>query len=491
MLKHLPVLLTVMPLAGAFLVPVFGRSGRGHRMALVTVAVTLLAAVTMLGITAGGEVLRYRVGDWPPPWGIELRVDALGALLASFFALVYLAVTIFAGRDIPGELNPASVHWYWSLLLLLLAGINGVVTAHDLFNLFVFTEVFSLAACGIISIRDRLDSLEAAIKYLILSAVAAGCILLGIALVYMVTGHLNLSYLAAELPMAARLYPKNVLAMVALLTTGFALKSALFPLHVWLPDAHSSAPSPSSALLSGLVVKVGIVALIRLFTTVFTGPVIAALPVPVFMIVMAVGGIIFGALFAMTQRDLKRMLAYSTVTQVGYIYLGFGLLNETALTGALLHIINHALLKSMLFMCAGLFIHRTGKRRIADMAGLARHMPLTMSCFTIGAMAMVGIPVTNGFVSKWHLVLGTLHGGQPLLAGVILLSSLLSSIYYFPVVVAGWFGHPASPPPPGPEGPPSMVWPIVALASLCLILGVWPHLPLRLLGDVARTLLGR
>ncbi len=490
-MRHLPILLTVVPLTGAFLVPVLGRRpDRAYRLALLSVLLVLACAAGLLAMTGSGQTLQYYVGDWPPPWGIEVRVDALGAMLATFFAFVYLMVVLYAGSSVRAELGPAAQFWYWSLLLLLLAGINGVLTARDLFNLFVFTEIASLSACAIISVRDRLDSMEAALKYLILSAVAGGCILLGVALLYMVTGQLHLDHLGAALPAAAGSYPRVLLAALALLVSGFALKSALFPLHVWLPDAHSSAPSPSSAILSGLVVKLGIVALVRLFFVVFDWRRLVTLPLPTMVMAMGALGIVLGALFAMGQRDLKRMLAYSTVVQVGYIYFGLALLDEIALTGALMHVVNHALLKSMLFLCVGLIISRTGERSTAAMAGLARSMPLTVASFTVGAAAMVGIPLTNGFVSKWYMVLGTLNSGRPAMVAVILVSSLLSALYYFPLVVSAYFGRPASPQAEGPEGPPAMVWPVVGLAAVCLVLGIWPELPLRLLGGVARVMLG-
>ncbi|HCC32528.1 MAG TPA: monovalent cation/H+ antiporter subunit D family protein [Clostridiales bacterium] len=491
-MDHLAVLLVVIPLSGAFFVPVFGRQGgRGYRIALGTVLLTTGCAAALLIITARGQAISYLVGDWPPPWGVELRVDAFSAFLSFFFSLIYVAVIAFSARDVPHDLNPAALRWYWSLMLLLLAGLLGVASAADLFNLFVFTEIYSLAACGIISVRDRMDSLEAALKYLLLSAVAAGCILLGISLIYMVTGHLNYAYLATALPDVAAGYPRTVLAAVALLATGYGMKSALFPLHIWLPDAHSSALSPASAVLSGLAVKAGIIALFRLFASVLSASPAVVRAMPAFLGVLAVGGMIFGALFAMTQTDLKRMLAYSTVVQIGYIYLAFSVLNPVALTGAILHIVNHALLKGMLFLSAGLIIHRTGKRRIADLHGIARQMPLTMIAFTIGAMGMVGIPLTNGFVSKWYMVLGTLEAGQPLAAVVILLSSLLSALYYFPLVIAGWFGSPPAPGQARPEGPPSMLWPVLGMGAACLILGVIPGPVISVLGEAARVLLGR
>ncbi len=491
-MDHLAVLLTVIPLSGAFFVPMFGREGdRGYRVALGTVLLTTACAAALLVITGRGQAISYYVGNWAPPWGIEIRVDAFSAFLSFSFSLVYLAVIAYSARDVSHELNPAALRWYWSLMLLLLAGLLGVSSAADLFNLFVFTEIYSLAACGIISVRDRMDSLEAALKYLLLSAVAAGCILLGISLIYMVTGHLNYAHLATALPAAVATSPRTVLAAVALLATGFGLKSALFPLHMWLPDAHSSALSPASAVLSGIAVKAGIIALFRLFASVLSASPAVVRAMPTFLAVLAVGGMIFGALFAMTQTDLKRMLAYSTVVQVGYIYLAFSVLNPVALTGAILHIVNHALLKGMLFLSAGLIIHRTGKRRIADLQGIGREMPLTMIALTIGAMGMVGIPLTNGFVSKWHMVLGSLEAGQPLAAGVILLSSLFSALYYFPLVIAGWFGNPAAPAPARPEAPPSMLWPVLGLGAVSLILGIVPEPVVNVLGEAAKHLLGQ
>jgi len=489
---HLPALAIVAPLFFAYLMPLIDRWRRGWSTpaALGVLGFSFAASLFMAWQVMTFGPYSYQMGNWPPPWGIELYIDYLAAFTSLTMTGVGLIVLIYASKDLLHEIKPHLLGWYYTLYLLLIASMVGMALTNDIFNLFVFVEICAIAACGIISIKESKECLEAAFKYLVLSALGSGCLLLAIALLYMVTGHLNFDFIAQALPEAIRMYPNNILAALALLLVGLGVKAALLPLHVWLPDAHSSAPSPSSAVLSGLVIKIYAVALLRLLYQVFPDNLFETTPVMTILLWMSTLAIIIGSMFAIVQEDIKKMLAYSSVAQIGYVFLGFALMDFSALTGAILHVFNHALMKAMLFLAAGAFIYSTGVRRLTELKGIGQTMPLPAAAFTIGALAMVGIPLTNGFISKWYLVLGALDGGQPFFAAVILISSLLNGIYYLPIVLRSFFHEPQGQVAAPKPLPRLMQVPLALLGLGCLLFGVFPSLILGLVYKASQALLG-
>ena len=489
---HLPVLAIVLPLVFAYLMPLFDRWRRGWctPAALGVLAVSFAASLGMAWQVMTVGPYYYHMGNWPPPWGIELHIDYLAVFTAITMTGVSLVVLVYASKDLLHELKPHLLGWYYTLYLLLVASMVGMALTNDIFNLFVFVEICAIAACGIISVKSSKECLEASFKYLILSALGSGCLLLAIALLYMVTGHLNFTYIAQALPEAMKLYPYNILAALALLLVGMGVKAALFPLHVWLPDAHSSAPSPSSAVLSGLVIKIYAVSLLRVLYQVFPADIFEVTPVLNILLWMSTLAIIVGSMFAIVQEDIKKMLAYSSVAQIGYVFMGFAIVDFYALTGGILHVFNHAMMKAMLFLAAGAFIYSTGVRHLSGLKGIGHTMPVTAGAFAIGALAMVGIPLTNGFISKWYLVHGALHDGQPFFAAVILLSSLLNGIYYLPIIVNAFFSEPqgrVAAPLPLPR---QMQVPLIILGLGCLLFGIAPSLILGLIYRASEALLG-
>ena len=490
---HLPVLIIVVPLLCAYMMPLFARWRKGLCIIATYFAMvfSLIASIIMAQIVLADGPYTYQLGNWPPPWGIELSIDHLAVYTIFTLSLIGLLIIIYASKDLIHELKDESkINWYYTLYLLLMASMLGIALTNDLFNLFVFVEICAISACAIISIKDNKECIEAAFKYLILSAIGSGCILLSIAMIYMVTGHLNFGYLAQELPLAMSVYPKNILASLALLMVGLSVKAALFPLHVWLPDAHSSAPSPSSAILSGLVIKIYAVAMIKILYKVFPHELLGTAPVMSLLLVMATFAIIIGSMFAIVQEDMKKMLAYSSIAQIGYVFLGIGLMTESGVLGGILHILNHAMMKSMLFLAAGAFIYATGVRKINDLKGVGLTMPIPTIAFTIGALAMVGIPITNGFVSKWYLVLGALDVNKPHFAALILLSSLLNGIYYLPIIINAFFGIPEGAVTEPKRLPMQMTIPLVLLGLGCILLGVFPSHIVELVSKAAQGLLG-
>ncbi|RQD73865.1 MAG: monovalent cation/H+ antiporter subunit D family protein [Candidatus Syntrophonatronum acetioxidans] len=480
---HLPALIIVVFLLMSFITPIFDIWKRNWCSYLALFAhFVALGFIGFLTWKVHNEgTISYHLGGWPPPWGIEFVVDYLAIFMMITVGVVSTLILLFATEDVKHELKDKVSGWYYTLYLLLIASLMGLAVTNDFFNMFVFMEIGAISACGIISIKEDRACIEASLKYLILSSVGTGCVLLSSALLYMITGHLNFSFAAAGLETAMYIYPNNVLVALALFSAGLIVKAALFPLHVWLPDAHSSAPSPSSAVLSGLVIKLYAVVYIKLLMKVFPAEIFTWVPVLEIILILSSLSIFFGSIFAMVQDDIKRMLAFSSIAQIGYVFLGIGLYNHTGLSGGILHIFNHAMMKSMLFLSAGAIIYMTGIRKIDDLKGIGFKVPVAMGAFTVGAMAMVGIPSTNGFISKLHLALGSLEAGKPIYLYVILLSSFLNAVYYFPIVINAFFGEGGDEASmEAEEGdhkplPLRMSVPLILLALGCMFFGVFPR----------------
>jgi multicomponent Na+:H+ antiporter subunit D len=437
---HFPVLIVALFFFAAFLTPLLYRWARTYSAILLGIALLtalVMAIILLIKVQAVGP-FSYHIGGWPPPWGIELRVDALRSYILLVLISVSLWVFGFALPDLAHELKQEVIGWYYSLFALLVGSMAGMALTNDLFNLFVLMEICAIAACAIISIKEDRECLEASFKYLILSAMGTGCFLLGVAMLYMATGYLNYGFLQGALSEAMHLYPRNIFAASALFIVAFGTKAALFPLHVWLPDAHASAPSPSSAMLSGLVIKIYAFALFLIFYQVLPRELLDLIPLTDIILWLAAVGAMFGSIIAMLQSDLKKMLAFSSIGQIAYIFMGIGFDHHLGLIGGFYHIMVHAVTKAMLFMAAGTIIYATGVRQIKDLAGIGRALPLTMLAFTIGSASMIGIPGTGGLISKWYLALSALEIGSPFFVLVILASSLLNAIYYMPIVISAF-----------------------------------------------------
>lgn len=434
---HFPVLIVVVMFFTAFISPLLYRWARklaAPAVLAALVAALVMAAALLIQVQQTGTYYYY-MGGWPPPWGIEFKADPLRLYILLVVISVSLWIFIYALRDLGHELKTQVIGWYYTLYSVLVGSMAGIVLTNDLFNLFVLMEICAISACAIISIKEDRECLEASFKYLILSAMGTGCFLLGVVMLYMATGYLNYGYLHQALVEAFNYYPLNIFTAAALFIVAFGTKAALFPLHVWLPDAHASAPSPSSAMLSGLVIKIYAFALFLMFYEVFPRVVLDAIPLSEIVLWLAALGSMFGSIYAMLQTDLKKMLAYSSIGQIAYIFMGIGFHHSLALVGGFYHIMVHAVTKAMLFMVAGVIIYSTGVRKIDQLAGIGRVLPVTMVAFTIGSASMVGIPGTGGLISKWYLALSALEIGRPIFVLVILASSLLNAIYYMPIVI--------------------------------------------------------
>ena len=477
---HLPVYILVLLLVAAVLTPLrkSAYSTAFKLKVLIFLGLALILSLILFIDVTNNQSFFYNFGDWNTVIGIEFLVDGFSSLMTFVVLFIATLIVIYAFGDIPHELKPNQFYSYYALIFLLLFSMIGMIFTNDLFNLYVFMEILSLTSCGIISIKRKKENLLASFKYLMLGTIGSVSILMGIALIYMVTGHLNMSAAHETIASVWQAYPRNILISLGFILTGLGIKAAIFPLHIWLPDAHSTAPTPSSALLSGLVVKVYVFTMGKILFRVIGKEIVVAISIHEFLTYFAALSMIMGSVFAIGQKDIKRLLAYSSVAQIGYIFLGIGLATEMGFSAGLFHVISHALMKSSLFLSAGAVIYQTGKRNIRDLDGIGYQMPITMVVFSIAAFGMIGIPGLNGFMSKWYLSLAVLDAGKPVFLLIILLSSFLNSIYYLPILISAFLRDSKE-----RENvmvmdhlPKSMLFPMVILSLACLVTGFFPNI---------------
>lgn len=474
-MSYAPALIVLAPLVGALLTVALAlnHARRARAIVLLSVLASLAAGADALRLCSGGETLTYPFGGWAAPYGIVYRIDMLAALMTVLIGSVGVAVFTYAGRSTEAEL-PGNEGAFFATGALLIAALQGMVVTGDLFNLYVFLEIGSIAAYSLIAAGGGAASL-ASFRYLLVGTVGASFYLLGVGYVFAMTGTLNMTDMAALLPALGS--PVPLLLATAFVITGFALKMPLFPMHGWLPDAYTYAPSAASALIAALMGKVSAFALLRVVYDVFW-PALAPLELPIAPVLgwLASAAILAGSVMALAQTDLKRLLAYSSVGQLGYVALGLALANRHALIGAVLHIIGHAVTKGCLFLIAGAVSYREGVRSEPALRRMARKMPASMGAFVVAALSMIGVPPTIGFFSKWYLVLGAIEAEHIAFVAVLLLSTLLNVWYFFRLIEGIYFaeaGHEAHDGAPRrAELPQTMLAPILGMAAATVVLGV-------------------
>ena len=435
---HLLPLQVVIPLVAAPLCVLIRRDWLAWLFTLGVSWVVLGNALLVVDGVLEAGCLTYDIGAWAAPYGIEYRVDAVSAFVVLIVAGVGALVLPFAYTSVKREIPEDRIGLFYTCYLLCLTGLLGIVVTGDAFNLFVFLEIASLSSYTLISLgRDR-RALTAAFQYLVMGTIGATFILIGVGLLYMMTGTLNMADLALRLPLEAD--TRTVRVAFAFLTVGASLKLALFPLHLWLPNAYTFAPSAVSAFLAATATKVGVYVMLRFFFTIFGVEFsFEAMPVGTILLILALIAMLVASTVALFQEDIKRMLAYSSVAQIGYIILGISLASVTGLTAGIIHLFNHALMKGALFMAMGCIFYRLGSVHIGDLHGIARRMPWTMAAFLVGGLSLIGVPLTTGFISKWYLVQAALEDSQWLAAVLILFSSLLAVMYVWRVVEVAYF----------------------------------------------------
>ena len=439
-ISHSPVLIVVIPLISAFLTLVIGlwKKRLCYPFVIIALSLSLFSCIVTLNTVMKSGTIHYYLGNWDPPWGIEYVVDHLNALVLVFVSFISLMVAIYSKESIEQEI-PEKVTFFYTVFLLQVTGLLGIVVTGDMFNLYVFLEIASLAGYALIAIGED-GAPFASFRYVVMGTIGACFYLLGVGYLYIMTGSLNMADLTHLLP---NLYHSKVI-MVAFVffIVGVAIKMALFPLHAWLPDAYTHAPSAVSALLAPLMTKVGVYVLIRILFTVFRPEFpIKMLHATDIMAWFGTFAILFGGIMALSQTDFKRMLCYIIVAEIGYMVGGIGMANATAIKGAIFHIINDMFMAACLFLIAGIVMHETGGHDISDFTGMFRRMPFTAAIFTIGALAVIGVPPTCGFFSKWYLLLGGIQARHWGFVMALLLCTLINVALFFRVIDKGLYVH--------------------------------------------------
>jgi multicomponent Na+:H+ antiporter subunit D len=467
-------LLVAVPLGGAFLIPLVARKARVVADVVGNLCTAVLVALTLTLLGTRGS---YVIGGWPPPAGIVWVLDGLSALMLVVVSVVSFAATLFSTAYME---RYTSKHRYYCLFLLMVAGMNGVLITGDLFNLFVFLEIAAISSYALVAFGCEHEELEASFRYLVLGSIGSAFVLLAIALTYGATGYLNMAAVAHAIAERGMGSPLMVLAVV-LFIVGFGVKAALVPFHPWLPDAHPSAPAPISAMLSGVLIKaLGVYAMARvLFNVVGMDRAFGLILVTVGALSMTVG-----VFLAVGQWDFKRLLAYHSISQMGYVILGIGLggylwstggsqgAASLAVLGGIFHLANHAVFKSLLFLCSGAVEYRTGTRQLKEMGGLLERMPATRWTTTMASLSIAGVPPFNGFWSKLLIVIAAFQAGLPGLAALIILVSFVTLVSFLKVLRYAFLGSLPEALRGIREAPALMLAPMALLAVLCATMGL-------------------
>lgn len=490
MMEHLPALQVAIGLTAAPLVMMLGRAARlAWVLTTLTCWATLAVALTLFFKVADGSVITYQMGGWAPPWGIEYVIDAANAWVLVIIGMISAVVMPFARKSVEREISPSRIALFYCAFLLANAGLIGITITADAFNIFVFFEISALASYALIAMgRDR-RALISSFQYLIMGTVGTTFLLIGIGFLYIMTGTLNLGDLAARLPEVSD--TRTIRAAFGFIAVGISLKLALFPLHLWLPNAYTYAPSMVTVFLSATATKVAIYVLLRFVYSVF-GFEFSFVDLSMGWVLMplALLGILLPSLVAVFQTNVKRLLAYSSVAQVGYMILGISFASTLGLMASVMHLFNHAITKAALFMAIGCLVYRLGGVSLQHLAGAGQRMPWTMAAFVTAGLSLIGVPLTAGFVSKWHLIQGALEGGYWPIAVLLLGTSLLAALYIWKVVEAAYFQSPEDETTEVKEAPLSMLIPTWVLAGSTVVFGIYGRFTVDSARAAASALMG-
>ena len=473
---HAPIFIVLLPLTASLLCMLFSRISRnlGSYIVMASIVGAFISALTVLQqvIAGGGKAIHYYMGGWMPPVGIEFVLDPLNSILAVLITFLSMMVSLY-GRPFVKNEDWLHVGGYYTLFGLLTVGLSGMIITGDVFNLYVYLEIMSLSGYGLIALGGK-KSMLAAFRYLLMGTIGASLYLLGVGYLYALTGTLNMADLA-KLVVPYMNSPLVAMA-IACFVIGFGIKMALFPLHGWQPDAYTFAHPAAAPFIAGCMSKAPAYALIRFIYYIFTvqSPVMTS--VLNVIGILGIAGMLIGSFMALAQYDLRRMLAYSSVAQIGYIAIGIAMGNVYGFIGAVLHIINHAFMKCALFLVTGGICYRFGEVNIYRLGGLNRKMMFSSVTITLASLSMIGLPPTAGFFSKWYLMLGSYTGHQYVYIPVLVISSLLNAIYFFRIIEQMFVQREASlteiNPPATKLGLPwQMVVPIACVGIGVLVLG--------------------
>lgn len=488
----LPVLALAFPLIGAISVQWIDNTygGQANRF---TAFITLASAITVAAMyphIKAGKILVYTLSTGLPV-GIFFRVDTLGFFVGMISICIWMLGSFYTVGFMKGDNSPVR---YDAFSLLTLVGMLGVVFTGDLFSLYIFFELLSVASFMLMAHKQTRVALKGAIVYIFMGISGGLILLFSILLTYSLAGTINFSIIGFGLkgsPFLPLIFAGYII--------GFGVKAGIFPLHLWMPSAYPEAPTCAVALSSGVMIKAGAYGIIRTIYVIMGSSLMKGSILTATVLFMALVSIFVGSAAAINQTEIKRLLGYSSVSQIGYIILGVTLLSPTGLQGGLVHIFNHAIIKTALFMCAGAIIQQTGRRYLQEFKGIGHKMPIVTFCFTFAALSMIGLPPFNGFISKWFLAIGALEAIKIgaysqwvgiLAVGVLILSSFMNLVYYGPIVYGAWFEkeniNEGSKDKQGSMDPGSdMLVPIIILAMATLVFGLMPGWPLNIARQIS------
>jgi len=485
---QLPILQIIVPLIAAPLIVFIGHKGLAWWLAFLAALTSLVISSLLLAQVIDGSIISYHIGGWAPPLGIEYRVDTANAFVLLIISTICAITLPYARQSVASEIPAKNHTLFYACLMLCFTGLLGVTITGDAFNVFVFLEISSLSTYVLVAQgadRDK-RALTAAFNYLIMGTIGATFFVIGIGFLYMSTGTLNMMDLAERISTLED--NRTVRAAFAFIVVGIGLKLAIYPLHLWLPNAYTFAPSAVTVFLAATATKVAVYVLLRFMFTIFTPQFSFEIFTLQYVIMpFAILAIFAASLAAVFQSDLKRLLAYSSIAQIGYILLGISLLSMTGLSAAVIHLFNHAITKAALFMTVGIFVFATGSSFINRLHGLGKVMPMTSAAFVIAGLSLIGVPGTAGFISKWILVQATLEKGMWPIALLIVASSLLAVVYVWKIVEILYLKQPV-------EGlhvkavPYSMMLPLWTLTLACIYFGLDSDLTLSSAKSAAQAL---
>ena len=487
--QHLPALQVAIPIVAAPLCLLVRNRRATHWLAVIVCWCAFAMSVGLLRQVADGDVVTYEMGGWPAPYGIVYRVDVLSGFVLTFVAFIGAIVATMAGPSLLHEIPTEKHYLYHVLYLLCLAGLLGIAITGDLFNVFVFLEISSLSSYALISLGKSRRALMAAFRYLVMGTIGATFMLIGIGLLFQLTGSLNMVDLSGRLVTADA--SRTKLVAFAFLSVGISIKMALFPLHSWLPNAYTYAPSVVTAFIAATATKVSVYALLRVTFAIF-GKEFAfeLLPLDVGLMALALLGIFLASTAAIYQSNIKRLLAFSSIAQIGYMALGISFVSVSGLTGGIVHMFNHALIKGGMFMAVACLALRMPSLELDQLRGVGRKMPWTCMAWVLGGLGLIGVPLTAGFVSKWQLVTSAFEANKWPVAALLLVSSLLALVYVWRFVEAAFFAEAAPATNDVREAPLLMLIPTYVVIGATIVFGLWTPWSAGIARQAAMILLG-
>ena len=435
---HIPLLSILVTILTALIISLFKDRKIARRLTIISFSASIILSVVLAFYinSINGGYFTYQLGSYSAPWANELRAGLFEAILALALSLIMLLSLLGGTKSIDHDIKQGKQRYFYLILNLLLASILALIYTNDIFTAYVFIEINAVAACAIVVAKESKDTVKATIKYFVMSAIGSGIYLFAISTLYSITGHLAMSNMHEAIANIPQGYYIPLTTAMVLIVVGLAVKSALFPFHSWLPDAHGSATSSASAILSSVVLKGYIILLIKILYRVYGLGMLERLNILPVILVLGLFGMILGSIFALIQKDLKKMIAYSSVAQIGYIYLGIGLGTSYGMAAAAFHIIVHAVTKSILFISGGNLLEIAGSKRIEDLNGLGYIDPVSGISFLVGGLSMIGIPLFSGFISKLLFVNAALDSSIAIIVLIALaISTLLNGMYYIPTIL--------------------------------------------------------